>query len=170
MKKIISVAILFVMVLGMALQPAFASEVVTADYVFGGVATANTSADTIKEYDDTDSQNWKWYGSTWTSSNAVAKIRNWNKDSDDRIHVYGTLKDEWFAFDIKAQPTGIYAAEIDYFGYNATTAGACDIYVIERPAGEEVNTDAVNAALAASSPIGALNFKDTTLSSGTRTP
>jgi len=168
MKKIISVALLLIMVLSMALQPAFASEEVTADYVFGGVAAAGTSADTIEKYDDTDSGNWKWYGSTWTSSNAVAKIRNWSKDSDDRIHVYGTLKDEWFAFDIKAQPTGIYAAEIDYFGYNPTsgTAGACDIYVIERPAGEEVNTDAVNAALAASSPIGALNFKDTTLSSG----
>ena len=158
MKRILSIALLFVMLFAMTVQPAFAEGVSAdyeADYVFGGAGKADkTDATTMKAYTDTTSGNWCWYGQKWTMDGANAKKRiSSKKPETNRLVMQNSNIGDWFALDIKAQPAGIYEVDFTYVVYDNSNAGAGDIYFIEKPA----DSASVEAALSASSLIGSVD-------------
>ena len=164
MKKIISMVILLAMAVTMMLPVVYAAEN-EVDYVFGGSGvTDQTDATTMKEYADTKSGNWCWYGMKWTMDGANAKKRISTKAPEtNRVVVQKTNVGDWFALDVMTQPSGVYEVDFTYVAYDNKNAGAADVYFIEKP--EDVAS--VEDSLVDSARIGSFDCKDTNKSDGT---
>ncbi len=162
MKKIISMVILLAMALAMVLQPVCAADVATpfsVKYTFGGETNALNGIllTKFKAYTDSDSGNWRYFGAAYAS--AEVKMMDYKNNDTDYLRATGLQEDEWFALEIiSPEQVGEYSVEFGHMTYSdKTKAGACDIYVIEKPT-ETFSRSAVNAALESSSPIGNIDF------------